>query len=113
MFGTPIKVQRFLYDKLGFCGCTEFRPAILRLVELLKWVKQRDNIQYDKLYNSAGIYYLLIHPLEQADLIDHGVSIRVPWLTDKGEELLVALQNFSIKEIEDADDLYEDDETKK
>lgn len=110
MFNEPIDIQKFLYTELGFCGCTEFRPAILRLIELLKWVKQKNEIRYDKLYNSAGIYYLLVHSLDQVGLIEHGVSIRFPWLTDKGEELLAALQNFSIEEIEDADDLYEDDE---
>lgn len=33
----------------------------------------------------TGEYYTLMHILERYDLIESGVSIRVPWLTELGE----------------------------
>jgi hypothetical protein len=32
----------------------------------------------------SGEYYCIMHILEKHDLIESGVSIRVPWLTEKG-----------------------------
>lgn len=102
---TPVDVSALCYEGFGLCGCAEFGSAVEEILGLLNWCGERERPSYATLYyGNAGVYYLLAGTLDRLGLIEHGVSIRYPWLTPKGEALLRALQVMSIKDIEGADE---------
>lgn len=101
-FTKAIDVKAFLYDELGFCGCMELDEVISALKTLLSWANSMESrLGYEEFCKGEiGSFYLLMGLLDHADLIEHGSSIRHPWLTDDGERLLTALNKFSVGDIE-------------
>ena len=102
-FTKPIDVKAFFYNELGACGCSEFSSMIEVVCGLLEWIeKEKDNSNhYDTLYGgNIGVYYLLIGMLDSSGLCEHGISIRFPFLTQDGKELMKALQTISEEEID-------------
>jgi len=94
-FDDEIHAMDHLYN-LGFCGCgvpddaLEFIGDVLRLMssesfevgKMLKLFKSEDNS------NGNGMYYFILYQLDQKGLTEHGTSINLSWLTDKGKSLL-------------------------
>lgn len=103
-FSKPIDVLAFLLNELGFCMCFDFEPTIASLVEVLAWCdagteRQSFDVKYK---DNVGDYYLRIALVENAGLVDHGVSARYPFLRKSGMELLLALRKFTPEQIENA-----------
>jgi hypothetical protein len=61
-----------------------------------------DRAEYNTLYSEVGVYYLLVGRLDVLLLLEHGTSIRYPWLTKRGKRLLAALQTTPTEEILEA-----------
>lgn len=99
---TPINILAYMYNALGKCGCSETDEMITSLRKLLEWVGSDGAIQYDALYPEIGVFYLLAGRLDDLGLIEHGISIRFPWLTDDGKRLLDALKTIEPETIEAA-----------
>ena len=81
---------------LGICGCgspEEAYEAIHNLLLSLRvknWDDWLDTIDND-------IYALiLVYLLDGKGYLEHGTSIRHPWLTTKGEQLLEALDILEV-----------------
>ena len=72
---------------------------IYEIKRFLGWAGKMWEERYDNMYERNGIYYLIAGMCDRAVLIEHGTSIRFPWLTEKGKCLLEALTKFSQHEI--------------
>lgn len=72
------------------------------ILRLLEWMAGDKGTRYDTLYPETGTFYLLAGRLDSLGLIEHGTSIRYPWLTKDGERLLAALKSTDPETIEDA-----------
>jgi hypothetical protein len=104
-FTKAVDVNAFFTNELGVCGCSEIDLIIGVVRDTLKWLG--DDISTRQGYltifdGNNGIYYLVVGALDRCGLCEHGSSIRHPWLTITGEQLLKALQTFSVEEIDDA-----------
>lgn len=89
-------VEEYIESIFGVCGCSEIKPICKTLVKILEWANADiDNrLRYDSLFDDVGIFYLLLGMCDQAGLIEHGVSIRHPWLTEEGKVLLSDLRSL-------------------
>jgi len=99
-FTKLVDIKAFFFNDLGACGCSEIENMIEVIRDLLIWVDSSYHRNFRTLFNgNIGIYYLLVGMLDSADLCEHGGSIRFPFLTIKGKELLKALQAFTVETI--------------
>jgi hypothetical protein len=103
---TPFETQQFIFDKLHLCGCADWDSALAEVRRVLEWAEQDMVTRPDwtTLFPSEGLYYLIMSHLDDIDLIEHGTAIRHCWLAKKGDEFLAALRQYTVKEIEDAED---------
>ncbi len=101
-FSTPEAVREYLYD-LGMCGCMDFEAYIKVLRDTLEWCDYADSRPpYTMLFGgNEGVFYFIMGFLDNADLTEHGVAIRYPFLTARGERLLTALNKFTTEQISD------------
>jgi len=104
---TPINLKAYFYNAFNMCGCWEFGPVHYNILFLLKWLKtnseENPKKSYETLYDSVGIFYLLVGIFDRLNLIEHGISIRCAWLTNNGKRLLEALLKYSPEEIDSAE----------
>ena len=83
----------FLVGVLGFCGCVD-DIACDKIIEALTCLSERkDREGFDALldgpFNGDSAYaYITLQYLNDKGLTEHGISIRYPWLTDKGRKAL-------------------------
>jgi hypothetical protein len=55
----------------------------LKMIDEQKWPKEYD-----------GLFYAIMNLLDKCNLIESGVSIRVPWLTERGKNCLNDIKEF-------------------
>jgi hypothetical protein len=83
-----------------FCGCVE-DVATLRMIQLLRLIplpyESGEGIEKmcADLGESEAIVYIMLSYLDKLGMIEHGISIRHPWLTDKGLECLRACEQIT------------------
>ena len=82
-----------LIHELGICGCGRPEEAYKAVHEMLKRVKDRGNI----IEPDEPHVLFMAYTLDHLEFLEHGSSIYGAWLTDKGEELLAALDIFKEK----------------
>lgn len=99
---TDINLLAYLYNAWGKCGCTETDEMAKTITRLLEWVDSEKFVGFDKLYPESGIFYILIGRMDCLDLVNHGTSLRYPFLTPDGERLLAALKATTPENIEAA-----------
>ena len=93
------------------CQCGAPVPASELLHEFLKAVDRGASLEDIQRYcniNKASVY-LIAYLLDDLNLIEHGISVRCPFLTKRGELLLEALQtaqqfNYDFDLMEDSED---------
>jgi len=104
-FNKPVDVCAFLFSELHFCGCFEFDETVAELKRVLLWADTSpDRASYEKLYpGNIGVFYLVCALLDDAGILEHGTSIRYPFLTSRGRDLFTALNRFSVEELEAPD----------
>ena len=100
----PLNLKAVLQSKFPYCGCFEEDEVIKSIIKLLKWCQEdiKSRISYDKLYEEVGVFYILAGLLTDIDFIEHGTSVRYPWLTEEGKKFLKALSEYSYEEINKA-----------
>lgn len=83
-----------LIHELGICGCGCPEEAYEAVHEMLKSFKNYDH----NTFNLDDPHRLFMaYTLDHLDFLNHGYSIYNAWLTDKGEELIAALDIFEEK----------------
>ena len=115
-FSKHIDINAFFINEFGGCGCSDVEEMINVIRDLLEWVSKNPEKRkrFDELFDgNTGIFYILIGQLDRLDLCEHGTSIRHPFLTQKGEDLLNSLKTMDSAEIENSsgeayDGLYYD-----
>lgn len=75
---------------LGGCGCGSSETFALEAVRLLREFGMDISARAIKVYDDR-FHELMAHWFDSADLIEHGTSIAYPWLTQKGKEVLAAI----------------------
>jgi hypothetical protein len=103
-FSKPVDILAFFDNHFGGCGCSEIQPMQKTVIELLEWhsadIMTRPH--YDTLFNGdSGVFYIIAGIMTDADLVEHGGSIRSGWITKTGKALLIGLKMFTADEIED------------
>ena len=101
----PLDIKAFLYNELGMCACIEFAPTLETIRDFLIW--SADNKTPGNRYNDlfgghVGTFYMIAMALDRAGLLEHGTSMRFPWLTQMGEDLLNGLRHNFFDDIESA-----------
>ncbi len=103
---TPLNFKAWSVHALGVCGCADTGSIYEEVQAFLQWcndwLNERSQETYETLYPRVGLYYLMAGILDTLDLIDHGTSIRWPFLTDDGKRLLSFLQASDEEVIENA-----------
>ena len=82
-----------LIHELGICGCGCPEETYKAVHEMLKRAKTRSNL-IDP--DEAHVLFMA-YTLDNLEFLEHGSSIYASWLTDKGNELLAALDIFEEK----------------
>ena len=101
----PLDIKAFLFNELGVCGCVALPPMLETIRDFLIWAdgKKEPGNQYHNLFGgNIGTYYLVATALDKAGLIEHGVSIRYPSLSETGRALLEGIKTNLFFDIDDA-----------
>ena len=104
-------------DDLGICGCgspSEAYEAVHKLLLALQKSSKpsRDWGDWHDLIDNNPYALILAYLLDNEEYIEHGTSIRHPWLTDKGLKLIDALNTLQREDDYDfcEDKVYEPSE---
>ena len=89
-----VTVMNDLIHELGICGCGCPEEAYKAVHEMFKSFKNYDRNTID-LDDPHRLF--MAYTLDHLEFLEHGSSIYSAWLTDKGEELLAALDIFKEK----------------
>ena len=102
---------------LGICGCgspSEAYEAVHKLLLALQKSSKpsRDWGDWHDLIDNNPYALILAYLLDNEEYIEHGTSIRHPWLTDKGLKLIDALNTLQREDDYDfcEDKVYEPSE---
>ena len=84
-------------------GSPEISAITPTIIEVLEWCESQDTesqadienrTPYTTLFHgNEGVYYLVMEIFDDLQLIECGISLRHPWLTDKGRKLLNELRS--------------------
>lgn len=81
-----------LIHELGICGCGRPEEAYKAVHEMLKRSETYNAIEPDEPH-----VLFMAYTLDNLGFLEHGSSIYSAWLTDKGKDLLAALDIFKEK----------------
>jgi hypothetical protein len=102
-----VDVKAWLFEEMGACGCSNLVSMLEYIREALRWTRDSERPPF---YNertpwggNEGVFYITMGRLEESLLIEHGIGIRFPWLTDAGRHLLAKLEHCDLQTIEDAE----------
>lgn len=100
-----------LIKELNICSCGTAEVCYAWVLEYLRDLKNNNLSKYK--YDSPDWKFIQIINgfLDEKGFVEHGVSCRCSWLTEKGEKLLLALEymakfNFELEETENNPDLF-------
>lgn len=74
---------------LGFCGCGNQDDVMGYVYDMLKKV---DNVHYEFEYSDIQSMFFL-YWADKQNFIEHGTTIRCPWLTDLGKQLITDIES--------------------
>jgi hypothetical protein len=106
-------LYKLFYDDLKVCGCgnpEEVYALVRDLLALAPFyqhpaeVAERIGVSAED-YASGGLgaYYMVLHALDAADLIEHGGGIGGSWLTHKGTRYLELMKRHEWEDLDDTD----------
>ena len=85
-----------LINELGICGCGNPELAYKAVHEMLKRSSSKEEstitCAMDNDDTAIPYIYFMAYVLDSLGFLEHGSSIRCSWLTEKGENLLKALE---------------------
>jgi hypothetical protein len=102
------QLREVLKTDLGYCTCAA-GDAVLLLRDLLRYAKLRSDSLNDletfkqashdlasrlQLASVPGLASWFVYSLDRADLIYHNYNVTDIWITEKGREVLEALERF-------------------
>lgn len=106
--GCPHAEAHFAYTAihgLGLCGCGSHDAIVAAALNALRYsarpIMTRGEWQPGPDWGPLGAE-LLMHVIDNADLIDHGTSINGSWITPKGERLLQVMEGKPLEWLDDA-----------
>lgn len=96
----------FIIDTMKVCGCAGY-SFIYKTEEILSWIadnwdkvsqnlqsKNFDDFVTEVFYGDEGLAYLSLNILDNAELLEHGTSIRHSWLTPDGYDMLIFIKQY-------------------
>jgi hypothetical protein len=105
------ELERVLRDELGYCGCGAYVDSVHLLRDVLSLTRERSAATADlAAFSSAsralearlqvdtapGLATWFLHVLDHHGLISHGLRATDAWITDRGQQLLDALERFPV-----------------
>lgn len=99
-------------DRFPSCGCGDPDAVLARLRDLLREIHARDEERIRSNYSAEPFptpvldalqkadepsFYLWLYLFDNLGLTEHGSNARYSWLTDKGRDLLHALETWGDK----------------
>lgn len=68
---------------MGLCGCGNPDEVMMYIASMLKKLDNKEYGEYEDMP-----YMFFVYWADDKGFVEHGTSVRLPWLTDKGKELL-------------------------
>ena len=81
---------------LGICGCGSPEEAYEAIHKLLLTLQAKNWDEWLKSIDNDIYALIVVYVLDGNGYLEHGTSIRHPWLTIKGEQLLEALDTLKV-----------------
>lgn len=98
---TPQELRVWI-NETGWCGCGLPEKVWHLLEGMLECLSRHATLEEQrKLISDEGARYWILYDLDRMKLSEHGGSVDGSWLTDKGREVLDALQEEDIDELAD------------
>jgi hypothetical protein len=99
------KRLRKLQDELGICSCGNPEDTLFFIRDVLQLMEDynKDKMVWEEFYDkkealvkadNEGLYWLLWYYLDDKGLTEHGGNVSGCWLTTKGYEVLVMLNEW-------------------
>lgn len=101
------EIHDWLFCDLGFCGCGDPEAALEFLRDTLNLLNKEFDERWDgmqKRFPDGPMSWTYLYMLDDKGLTEHGSNIRGCWLTDKGKDILSALNAYSIEQIIENDE---------
>jgi len=102
---TKNEAHDFTLSKLGACGCAD-EDALALIKHILGALEAGPGGGWQwpqTLTQLCGatepVAYCLLFLLDQAKLIEHGTSMRYPWLSDLGKAYLGVLRTYGVEAV--------------
>ena len=101
---SDLDLLAFLYEGFSLCGCEDLSSVIETIIKTLSWAQEPTDkrLKYTSLFKNYGVFYIIAGILDNLDLIEHGIAIRFPWITERGKALLSLLESRDVNKIEGA-----------
>lgn len=89
-------------SELHLCGCVDGELIAKLAIQLLTDFENKSDRRVVDYEAQPELYYLLTDKLQSCGMIEHGGSIRYPWLSDFGKEWLA--HKFLLDDLEKEDE---------
>lgn len=86
------RAQFLQTEVLGFCGCGSPDEVMKYVRQMLLKIDRKDWGLYEDLP-----YMFFVYWADDKGFVGHGTTVRCPWLTDKGRELLRDIEQISYR----------------
>jgi hypothetical protein len=98
---TPDSVLSWCMTELGYCQCMPSDGFLNTLRTLLEWCSTDGERKpfHEQFIGNEGLAYLCLGALERAGLVNHGSSIRCPFLEGDGSRLLAWIRTVGVEAV--------------
>ncbi len=86
------RVHKIAND-LGFCLCGNFEEVLIYIRDFLKKIEDRKFDSHEDMN-----YIFFCHWADKNKYVEHGTTIRRPWLTVKGKSLVGMLNKLNLED---------------
>lgn len=96
------EINDWVFCDLGFCGCGNPEGALDFLRDTLNLIDKEFDERWEGMKNrfpDNPMSWTYLYMLDDKGLTEHGSNIRGCWLTEKGKDILTALNSFTVEQI--------------
>ena len=91
------KLENIVYGDIGLCGCGDPEGVVSMIGDYLKLKKSQIYIDHDAIAEfvdkwDAHLMLFMMYILDEKEFTEHGSSVYGAWITEKGEQLLKAIE---------------------